>query len=289
MKSFFYTKSQLLIQYLSQIEELRKTVLLVNLSPQYKNQLRWQVLNKRVNVFFHLANKTVNNKEVNQIRNSLNYIYQNWLASDEAITYSTIIDLYLKTFNGRLLITNKEIEEGLKYIQISSEHPIIQAALAKIIFLSLNTFSKDNEQFSDLVLTLFMYKYGYDLRRIVAYEEYFFKDKENYEEIIKSAIKKQNLTQWLEYFTSGLIKQLESTINEIKLKKVDKSNTFYLNDRQKKILFMFEEPNRKITNKVVMKEFKTSPVTAARDLAKLAKLNLILMVGKGRSTYYLKV
>ena len=161
--------------------------------------------------------------------------------------------------------------------------------MAKIIFFSLNAFSKDNEPFSDLIFTLFLYKYGYDFRRIVAYEEYFLKDRDSFQETISLAIKKQNLTQWLEYFTSGLIKQLENTINEIKLKKIDRSTTFHLNERQKQILFLFEEPNKKITNKIVMKEFKISPVTAARDLSKLANLNLILMVGKGRSTYYLKV
>ena len=243
MKSFFYTKSQSLNQYVKQIEELRKVILLTPLSPRYKNQLRWQILNKRIKLFFQFLNRDYSNKEFSRIKDSLNYIYQNWMATDEPISYSTVVKLYSQTFDGRLIITQKEIEESIKYIQVSSEHPIIQAALAKIIFFSLNAFSKDNEPFSDLIFTLFLYKYGYDFRRIVPYEEYFLKDKKDYQETIYSAIKKQNLTQWLEYFTSGLIKQLENTISEIKLKKVERSTTFNLNERQKKILFMFEEPN----------------------------------------------
>lgn len=289
MKSFFYTKSQVLNQYLYKIEELRASLSLVPITPSFKNQIRWQALNNRINLFFELEEETITKYNFNQVKNTMNYVYQNWYASPEAITASTIIDLYDRTFKGKLTIPENEINDALRYIQISSEHPIVQAALAKIIFVSLEAFSKEDVPFSNIVMTLFLYKHGYDFRRMITFEDFFNQDKVNYQELIKTSIKKQNLTQWLEYFTSGLIEHLEKTLEEIKIKRVDKKSHIDLNDRQKQILFLFEEPNTKVTNKMVMKKYKVSPVTAARDLSKLSSLNLILMVGKGRSTYYIKV
>ena len=56
------------------------------------------------------------------------------------------------------------------------------------------------------------------------------------------------------------------------------SSSFWdLNERQKVILGILDQPGVSITNKTVQKRFKISQITASRDLSKLAILGLLLV------------
>jgi len=311
MKSFFYTKSQTLNEQISIIDDLNKVLLLKPLSPKEKMKLRWSALVNRIHSSFIIADKsapieTIKKLFISEGKTNLNslesqiyhykialdYLYQNWLVNNKTITSKALVDLYKIAFDGKLSTTVSELEEALKYVQITPEHPIIQAALAQIVIYSLSPFSKDNELFSQLVFLLFLYKNGYDFRRIFVFEEYFFRDKTNYKDLIALSIKKQNLTEWLDYISRSISYELQKTLRDIDFKSKESyvSDSFFeLNERQKNILSLFTYPENKISNKIVMKKFKISPVTASRDLSKLKNLGLILTVGKGRSTYYIKV
>ncbi len=310
MKSFFYAKSQVLNEQISIIEDLKKAVLLKPLSPKEKTKLRWLALVKRIHTSFLLANKTATletikklfttagktnltylEKEIFNYKKALDFLYQDWLINNIPITPDDLIRLYRIAFDKKQPINYLELEECLKYVQINTEHPIIQASLAMIIILSLSS-TPENELFSYLVFLLFLYKNGYDFRRLVVFEEYFFQNGKIYKEMITKSIKKENLTDWLEYVSQAMSYQLQKTLRDIDFKEKDQevnANFFELNDRQKNILSLFDRPDNKISNRVVMKKFKISPVTASRDLSKLVNLGLLLTIGKGRSTYYIKI
>lgn len=64
---------------------------------------------------------------------------------------------------------------------------------------------------------------------------------------------------------------------------------FELNDRQKSILNMLDQPTASITNRLTQKAYKVSQITASRDLAKLTTLGFLFSHGKGRSVYYTRV
>ncbi|KKP72450.1 MAG: Fic family protein [Candidatus Roizmanbacteria bacterium GW2011_GWA2_35_19] len=310
MKNFYYTKSQALNEQVAFIEELKKSLLVKPLSPKQKTKLRWTTLVNRIHYSFLAVDRSITTESVKKLfmidgktnlneleaqvyryKKALDYLYQNWLVTDRLVTPKTLIELYKIAFDGKLNVSTEALDESLKYVQVISEHPVIQAALAQIIFLNLAPFTKDNELFANLVFLLFLYKNGYDFRRIIFLEEYFFIDLKNYKNIIADCVKKQNLTEWLEYVATSLTAQLEKTIKDINMHKVETVNVnfFELNDRQKSILTLFDHPENKISNKTVMKHFKISPVTASRDLSKLTNLGLLLTIGKGRSTYYIKV
>lgn len=311
MKSFFYAKSNVLNEQISIIEELRRGLLLKAISPKEKAKLRWHTLINRIHYSFLLVDKpapieiikklftnegkaNLNDlaKQIYRYKKALDYLYQNWLVTEKQVSPKALTDLYKIAFDGKLMSSISELDEALKYVQINPEHPIIQAALAQIVIYSLSPFSVDNEHFSQLVFLLFLYKSGYDFRRMVAFEEYFFHDRLNHKIAIDSSLKKQNLTDWLDYVSRAVSNELQKTLRDIDFKgkeDIVNVNFFELNERQKNILSLFDNPDNKISNKMVMKRFKISPVTASRDLSKLANLGLLLTIGKGRSTYYIKV
>lgn len=311
MKSFFYTKSQVLSEQISIIDDLNKALLLKPLSPKDKMKFRWIALVNRIHFSFLLANRpapieiikklftnngkiasTEPTKQIVKYKQALDYLYQNWLVNNKQITPKVLIELYKIAFDGKLTTSVSELEEALRYVQINPEHPVIQAALAQIVIYSLSPFSKENELFSQLIFLLFLYKNGYDFRRIFVFEEFFYRDLGNYKNIVQNSIKKQNLTEWLDYVSRGISYELQKTLRDIDFKgkeEIINVNFFELNDRQKNILSLFNNPGNKISNMIVMKRFRISPVTASRDLAKLKNLGLLLTIGKGRSTYYIKV
>jgi Fic family protein len=120
-------------------------------------------------------------------------------------------------------------------------------------------------------------------------EEYYRKDIVGLREAISKVDEEKNLTAWLEYFTKGILVQLQKALEEVEAPKfkTDLSASFWkLNQRQKIILSHLENPELKITNKDVQKMFDISQITASRYLSKLASLGLILSHGKGRSIFY---
>lgn len=311
MKNISYTKTPALNQELQKIEELRRDLILKPLSPREELRLQWLAMINYIHYLLGLSgniilpehiNKllspegkkqlTPKEKEVTQIKNTLDYLYHYWLVNPEPVTAKSLIDLYQSAFSGSLKISEKELNNTLRYIQINPESPIIQAALAQFMIFDLYPFSEQNEIFAHLVFLMFLYKAGYDFKRMVTLEEYFFHDMAHYKDLITKLKRQTNMTEWLEYVTISLVYQLGKVIKTIDTEKQSPSllpDTFELNDRQKAILKYMEQPGTKINNTVVQKLHKVSQITASRDLAKLTSLGLLFPLGKGRSTYYTKV
>jgi Fic family protein len=130
---------------------------------------------------------------------------------------------------------------------------------------------------------------GWNLRGFISIEEQYFHDRAYYKELIRNTYTSGNVTQWIEYVTEVLIKQLDHIIETYSMKEHSseaKNEFFILNDRQKKILELLDEPNSSINNRSVQKISNISQMTAARDLAKLVEHGLIISHGKGRGITY---
>jgi Fic family protein len=177
-------------------------------------------------------------------------------------------------------------------LQAGSENPVIQAGVAQIQLVTLAPFTDGNGRTARLLALLFLYKAGFDFRGLLVLEEYFRRDLAAFQEATESVSKNQNLTFWLEYFAKGVETQLEKALEDIassRFKTHLPASFWNLNDRQKEILSILEQPGSTITNKKVQQLFKISQITASRDLSRLASLGLIFVNGKGRSTYYTKI
>ncbi len=320
MKSLSYTRSVALTASIQMLDELHKQLLLIPLAPPTELKLQWDTGNQKIQYLLALAGKVVSpdgkvitpeqigeyllhtdtkssvpfKDDIESYRSAFDYLYHHWLVSPKVIEPSDLLEFYQTIFPKETLTGDEaELKASLQYIQINPEHPLIQAALAQILILSLSPFSAYNEQFSHLIFLLFMYKFGYDFRRLPVYEEQYVLDLTNYKNMILQSNRLENVTPWLEYVCGRVISAVQKTVQIVQQQKNNTSRStnifFTLNERQQSIMNIFGSPGAKATNRMVQKKFKVSQITASRDLAKLADIGLIFAIGKGRSTYYTKV
>lgn len=313
MISLSYNLSENLRESLRKIEILRARILLAPIPPDTELRLRWEAFISRTywSLVIHetsltksevvklLSNIYPSKRKLNEAeqevlyyKNALDYISWVWLVSPRNITAKVIIDLNEISSAGILRSPESELKKPLDYLAASSEHPVIQAAIAQIALLNLNGFSRGNGRTARLTSYLFLYKFGYDFRGFLCLDEYFKRDFMSYRENIKRVLAGGNITFWLEFFAQALEHQLEKAFDDITQQKTHtdlKQSFFDLNDRQKGILSLLSEPEVVISNKKVQKMFKVSQITASRDLSKLATLGLLFTHGKGRSVYYTRV
>lgn len=312
MVNLSYNLSPNINNSLEKIENLRAKILLTPLSPDTELKLRWNAMIKRVHwsMVLHENDMTKpeivkllssainpkkkyssNEKEILRYKRALDYINHEWLVSERNISSKLLINLHDLATEGRLQISESSLKQILSYLQASKEHPVIKAGILQIALLEANAFTKGNGRTARLASYLLLYKFGYDFRGLLCFEEYFKKDFITYKENVERVSSGTNMTFWLEYFAKAIEEQLEKTLTDILQEKysadIDKS-LFELNDRQKEILSILEQPNVTISNKKVQQLFKVSQITASRDLSRLLTLGLLYAHGKGRSLYYTK-
>ena len=312
MLNISYNISPRLSEYLSKIEDLRKQILLTPISQALELRLRWEATFNQIHYSLKLAGNSlkkgdmlkilseVTHKKINddqkavlKYKQALDYISQNWQGSQNAVDAKTLIDLHKIIGNGRLRVPQAGLQYLLNYLQARIENPIIQAAIINIEMEKMQLFTEHNSLIARLTADLFLCKYGYDLKGFLAYEAAWMEESDSFKENHKRALNAVSLTLWLEYFALSVLRQAESIIQFLTKPKVqilDLRESFWkLNERQRSILSFLDVPQATITNRQIQKAFKTSQITASRDLAKLTNLGFLFSHGKGRSVYYTKI
>lgn len=313
-----YTLSPILKKRIEEIEDLRKEILLHPLSLKEQARLRWETTIDKIHSSLSISDIAVEKKQIaktislqlslkkgDNLKNlsdrekliigykkTLDVIQRDWLVTSKNVTVKDILMLYDMVSSGRTIVPISRIQELLDYLQAHKENPIIQAGVSMIGLERIRPFSQDNSFIARLLSYVFLYKNGYDVNGLIQIEKSWSSEKDIFEEALGIAINASAITIWLEFFAGSLSKNLLEIFEKIKEKKVDNigydSSSVSLNDRQKEIITLLEEPNTNISNKKVQKYFKISQITASRDLSKLATLGYIYQRGKGRSVYYTK-
>lgn len=311
MLNLSYNLSDNLKKNLEEIEMIRRNILSAIISPESEIKFRWNALIDRIYWSMHLSAIDVGRGEIQQLislyhkkklgkddqkiigyKKALDYISQNFLVVKNPLPVKSILTLNKLCQDSTFWGNEKDLKQLVDYLSASSENPIIQAAVAQIQIIHLKPFSDGNGRIARLVGLLYLYKSGYDFRGMLAVEEYWGRDKNEFISITRNALQAKNLTIWLEYYTRGMISSLERTKEDLSKTSVhtDFPETFWnLSDRQKEILTLLEEPGLTLTNRKIQQLFKVSQITASRDLTKLATLGLIFPHGKGRSVSYTKI
>jgi hypothetical protein len=320
MNNLSYHLSEIIVENLKAIDELRNKILTTPINPRKELILRWEANINKTYWGLTLADnpltkaqmmKILSNplpkklksseKEVVSYMQTLSTIRESWSGSNSLITTNDVLDIYdlsCKNVFGPTTIYFKSKEELvakiLTFIESGKEHPVIQAGLLQIELIKLSPFENGTGRVARLLSHLILSKYGYDLRGLLVIENYYREDLISLKEATKSIETRKNATFWLEYFTTGIKKGMEKTLDNISQtdtrinKKSTSSVIWKLSNRQKTIFDKLENPNIKITNREVCKMFAISQITASRDLSKMVNLGLLLPHGKGRSVYYTK-
>lgn len=166
---------------------------------------------------------------------------------------------------------------------------LILAGIFHRQFVIIHPFADGNGRTARLATRMILSKMGLENFGIFSFDNYYAKNKEAYFRSvgvnghyydIKDRI---DFTSWLEYFTGGIVSELERVENKLKSKQLSPKNE--LHDYHKKIL-KYIETHGFITDKQYSKLTDRAKPTRNLDLRKLIGLGLIKKHGKGKLTYY---
>ena len=319
MNRFSYNSSPTLRFSLQSFEEHRRTIVLTPLSAKDELRLQWDALINRTYGMLVLAGYSVGKRDLATlltrprgkrargetlslifgIRDTWSEIRQTWLVTTRPISFLAVETLTKLVFPKELglyargLKTHEaEIRSLLDYVSQGREHPMIAAMIGLVGTVSINPFDRDSTILGCLLAHLILSARGCDVRGLLNIEVPWSHDKETFVSVTRQAAVSGNYTPWLEYAAQTAVSHLEEirkTITEENPHHELPAAIFALNDRQRRVLSLLEEPNRKIANKDVQKGFRVSQITASRDLSKLAHLGLLYPHGRGRSVYYTRV
>ena len=302
MSDVSYTISPQVKLELERIEGARKEILTLLLSREKEKQARWDANIERTSFASRLTDEKLKKMDVEKIVNPFArpralsetegyfkaylWIDNKWFLNDKALVFSDIKKLLvLSGFSGA--INNEQITKAVEFVQVTPEHPIVQAA---IIFCFLYNLIEAKDSIKTLIMlsNIFIYKGGYDFRGMLILEEFFAEDLVHLKKLLEESYSKNNMAGFIEYFVQATSIQAERAVNKLKSYRTMTTNLFLLTERQKEIMTLFDKPGAKITNRKVQKEFGISQITASRDLAKINALGYIYKNGRGRSVYYTK-
>jgi len=89
-------------------------------------------------------------------------------------------------------------------------HPVLGAGVAQFQLVHIHPFVDGNGRTSRLLSTLYLYRAGYDFKRLFTLSEFYDRDRSAFYRAIQSVRERDlDLTSWLEFFVRGLSTQLE--------------------------------------------------------------------------------
>lgn len=186
------------------------------------------------------------------------------------------------------------MREFIEWINSTDSHnldPVIVAGLSHYEFVRIHPFVDGNGRTARALATLILNLRDFDIKKFFALDDYYDSDRTAYYNALKSVDQKTlDLTQWLEYFTDGVllsISKIKEKVVRLSLEKHKKESKgqVALTERQMKIIEILQK-NGKITAGDAAKVFKITRQAALKELNKLVKLEVIKLEGKGRGANY---
>ncbi|MFH1784554.1 MAG: Fic family protein [bacterium] len=184
----------------------------------------------------------------------------------------------------------KEFIDWLNFDKTWEINPVLVAGIAHYEIARIHPFIDSNGRTARLFATLILYLSGFDHRRLFALDDFYDRDRKAYYAALKTAQENNNdITKWLEYFTTGVAYSVDEVKEAVlklgsKKKRISKKQVS-LTDKQIKIV-EFINTRGKATNKDFQAIFKVSAQAVHKELAKLVELKVIKPMGAGRSTFY---
>lgn len=181
--------------------------------------------------------------------------------------------------------------ELVEWLKVEQEiNPVLIAGIAQFQLVHIHPFLDGNGRSARLLSTLYLYKTGYDFKRLFTISEYYDRDRSNYYKAIQSVRENHmDMTTWLEYFVNGLATQLQEVQNRgQQVMKLDiLSIQHQLSKREKEALEQaLDEKGFSI------KEFQllfpeTSKRTLQRELKHLLEIGLLKVEGSTNDRRYM--
>lgn len=168
-------------------------------------------------------------------------------------------------------------------------NPILAAGIAQFQLVHIHPFLDGNGRSARLLSTLYLYKSGYDFKRLFTISEYYDRDRAGYYKAIQSVRgNNMDMTSWLEYFTSALQTQMQEIKEhgERVIKADIVANKYKLVKRQTKIVERLLE-TKKLAIKDIEELFPTvNRRTLQRDLKGMTEAGIVTSSGATHNIIY---
>lgn len=172
----------------------------------------------------------------------------------------------------------------LKFVNSNNEPFIlIKTVLAHYSFEKIHPFLDGNGRVGRLLIHIILKKFNYDLRGLVAFEEYLDQNKQVYYDLLN--IRKKDITPFVVFFLKGIE---ESLVKSIKFGKATKSinKEESLPPRRWEILQIIRDHKQVSINFIQRRFFAVSGRLLSYDLKKLQDAGFIIKRGVTRGAVY---
>ncbi len=181
------------------------------------------------------------------------------------------------------------MEELISYASKSDDDPLIISGIFHKQFVIIHPFIDGNGRSTRLITKHLLASMGLNTFNLFSFENYYNRNVSKYFEQVglrgnyydvKNNI---DFTEWLEYFTGGIIDELLRVSKE--LSKVSLSPETSLAEHHK-ALISYIEKHGYINDKLYATLTDRAKATRSQDFKHLLELNLIERHGRARATYY---
>lgn len=170
--------------------------------------------------------------------------------------------------------------------------PIILAGLFHKQFVIIHPFIDGNGRSVRLATKSILANLGVDTFHLFSFENYYNRNVTAYFQKVGALgnyydiYKELNFTEWLEYFSAGILDELLRVRKLLESAQLPSSPSEKISEEQEKILSFIKE-NSFIKDKDYAKITDRAKATRSLDFKKLIRLGLIEKMGQGPATYYI--
>ena len=190
-------------------------------------------------------------------------------------------------------LTPKEMQELVEWTQKSLKdkkiHPLLIVGNFLVEFLNIHPFEDGNGRLSRILTNLLLLKEGYEYMPYVSHEKLIEDNKPEYYVALRRSqktigAKKENITFWLEFFLTIILKQSEMAVKLLSDENIEKLLT-------KKQLMVWQHLENVVdaTPMEIAKKTKIAQPTVRQAINKLMRFKKIERIGQGRGTRYRKI
>ena len=182
-----------------------------------------------------------------------------------------------------------KIVSGLKklfdWLKTNKDTPVvIKSGIFHHQFVYLHPFEDGNGRVCRLLTALYLLKNNYLINKYFVLDDYYDIDRNQYSDMLHSA-DKGNKTEWLEYYSDGVMHSLKSA-----LAKINRAiRTLDIEERpspkEREVIKIIDE-NKQVTSQIIAKELNVSRQQAHKLLKSLMNKGLIEKKGSTKSSYY---
>lgn len=187
-------------------------------------------------------------------------------------------------------LTIELLDETDMLLKSKSHHPILVIALFIVHFLAINPFEEGNGRVSRLLLIMLLQKAGYSFIRYQSVEAVIEESRKTYLYALKRTQQtfsgSIDYASWLGFFTKTLLKTcLRLEVRMSKLEKT-KANKDELSPLELDAISTIRQNGKIYTSALVKQLPQYKMPTIKKALSELVAKDIIVMLGKGRGTYY---